>query len=254
MTTKTLPPAAVLLPGRTPHPAPSGTLAALGGEVQPCPRPAASDSTPSLTALLCHWTTSQPTERPCKLAPGQSASVPCCILYRHPTPRGDCGPLPTYLLLLGCRPDNRARRPSISVPLPHHPVQWIRAQSNVLIEEMRHHPPIVSSARRPAVIPESPLPRRQRRNRRKARPPAARSPAPVGPIPPEATPHCPACNSGSGSAGTAPSLLVEQTPELATRAHHIVAHVHPRRAPNPLSNPIHQRLPPQRRGSGSKAG
>ena len=33
VTTKTLPPAAVLLPGRAPHPASSGTLAALGGEV-----------------------------------------------------------------------------------------------------------------------------------------------------------------------------------------------------------------------------
>ena len=33
-----------------------------------------------------------------------------------------------------------------------NPVRWIRAKSNVLIEEMRHHPPIVSSARRPAVI------------------------------------------------------------------------------------------------------
>ena len=54
VTTKTLSPAAVLLPGRAPHPASSGTLAALGGEVQPRPRPAASDSTPSLTALLCH--------------------------------------------------------------------------------------------------------------------------------------------------------------------------------------------------------
>ena len=67
----------------------------------------------------------QPTQRPRKLATAQSASVPCCVLYRHPVPRRDCRPPSTPQVatagrsrptaLLGCKPDNRARSPPASL-------------------------------------------------------------------------------------------------------------------------------------------
>ena len=62
------------------HPA-SATELAVAGEVRPRPGPAPSDSTPGLTASL------QLTQRPRKLAPPRSASVPCCVFSRHPVHR-----------------------------------------------------------------------------------------------------------------------------------------------------------------------
>ena len=62
---------------RRPHPASSPALA-LGNPVQSRLGPAASHSTPSLTASL------QLTQRPLKLASSRSARVPCCVFSRHP--------------------------------------------------------------------------------------------------------------------------------------------------------------------------
>ena len=86
VTTKTLQ-AAVLRSGGTDHPlgAPphstSATALALGIPVHSRLGPAASHSTPGLTASL------QLTQRPRKLAPPRSASVPCCVFSRHPVHR-----------------------------------------------------------------------------------------------------------------------------------------------------------------------
>ena len=63
--------------GTPPHPASSPALA-LGNPVQSRLGPAASHSTPSLTASL------QLTQRPLKLATSRSARVPCCVFSRHP--------------------------------------------------------------------------------------------------------------------------------------------------------------------------
>ena len=81
------PSAAVLLPGGTDHPLgppshpASAPALALGIPVHSRLGPAASHSTPGLTASL------QLTQRPPKLAPPRSASVPCCVFSRHPAHR-----------------------------------------------------------------------------------------------------------------------------------------------------------------------
>ena len=81
------PQAAGLRSGRTDHPlgAPpypaSSPALALGNPVHPRHGPAASHSTPRLTASL------QLTQLPCKLVPPRSARVPCCVFSRHPAHR-----------------------------------------------------------------------------------------------------------------------------------------------------------------------
>ena len=66
--------------GAPPHSASPPALA-LGIPVHSRLGPAASHSTPGLTASL------QLTQRPRKLAPPRSASVPCCVFSRHPAHR-----------------------------------------------------------------------------------------------------------------------------------------------------------------------
>ena len=140
VTTKTLR-RRVFCPGRTdhslgapPHPASSPALA-LGGAVQPRPGPAASHSTPSLTASM------PLTQRPRQLAPTSSAGVPCCLFPGHPhiaaPPDGHWDPVRQLKTLR--RPPiypNRARtiafvtsRPPSSVLTPSIRVhRWIRGK------------------------------------------------------------------------------------------------------------------------------
>ena len=66
--------------GAPPYPASSPALA-LGNPVHSRHGPAASHSTPRLTASL------QLTQLPCKLVPPRSARVPCCVFSRHPAHR-----------------------------------------------------------------------------------------------------------------------------------------------------------------------
>ena len=66
--------------GAPPYPASSPALA-LGNPVHSRHGPAASHSTPRLTASL------QLTQLPCKLVPPRSARVPCCVSSRHPAHR-----------------------------------------------------------------------------------------------------------------------------------------------------------------------
>ena len=85
VTTKTLRRRVFALVGRItrsarPHSASPPALA-LGIPVHSRLGPAASHSTPGLTARL------QLTQRPRKLAPPRSASVPCCVFSRHPAHR-----------------------------------------------------------------------------------------------------------------------------------------------------------------------
>ena len=98
MTTKTLRRRVSDSPSRTahplgtpPHPA-SATALALGYPVQSRPGPAASHSTPSLTAPSATDPTSPPTERPRKLAPVRSASASCRVLSRHLPHHSHCKP------------------------------------------------------------------------------------------------------------------------------------------------------------------
>ena len=86
VTTKTLRRRVFALAGRItrsgapPYPASSPALA-LGNPVHSRHGPAASHSTPRLTASL------QLTQLPCKLVPPRSARVPCCVFSRHPAHR-----------------------------------------------------------------------------------------------------------------------------------------------------------------------
>ena len=82
-----------LRPGRTahplgtpPHPA-SATALALGNPVQSRPDPAASHSTPNLTAPV-----RQCPQRPLQLAPVRSASASCRVLSRHLAHHTHCRP------------------------------------------------------------------------------------------------------------------------------------------------------------------
>ena len=68
------------------------TALALGYPVQSRPGPAASHSTPSLTAPSATDPTSPPTERPRKLAPVRSASASCRVLSRHLPHHSHCKP------------------------------------------------------------------------------------------------------------------------------------------------------------------
>ena len=109
------PPAAVLRHGRAAHPAFSPALA-LGGAVRPRSRPAASDSTPGLTAPVRH-----PANRTrCQLAPVRSARVSCCVLSppSRPAqrPQTAIGPLCD-----DCRPSATSEPP-----------QWSRLRVEVL--------------------------------------------------------------------------------------------------------------------------
>ena len=86
VTTKTLRRRVFALVGRITRSARRLTLhlppaLALGIPVHSRLGPAASHSTPGLTARL------QLTQRPRKLAPPRSASVPCCVFSRHPAHR-----------------------------------------------------------------------------------------------------------------------------------------------------------------------
>ncbi len=97
VTTKTLRRRVFALAGRLhplgtpPHPA-SATALALGYPVQSRPGPAASHSTPSLTAPSATDPTSPQTERPRKLAPVRSASASCRVLSRHLPHHSHCKP------------------------------------------------------------------------------------------------------------------------------------------------------------------
>ena len=75
----------------TPIDPPSSPALALGGAVQPRLGPTASHSTPSLTAPVPPLTR-QPTQRPRKLAPAQSASASCRVLSRHLALHSHCRP------------------------------------------------------------------------------------------------------------------------------------------------------------------
>ena len=67
---------------------------ALGYPVQSRPGPAASHSTPSLTAPSATDPTSLPTERPPKLTPSRSASASCHVLSCHLALHSHCRPPP----------------------------------------------------------------------------------------------------------------------------------------------------------------